>query len=452
MKYLNLASRLFNTPLLVEESYLATFVAAFAGQDPKLEVEQITLVDGSGVTPEQALEGAPIRTQVVGYQVHDGVAVIPVSGALVNKGSYLPTASGMQGYNGILTMFSQALDDPNVESIVLDIDSPGGEVAGCFDLCRLVAASRDEKPIAAFVGEQATSAAYAIASAAEKIYIPQTGMVGSIGVLVAHQDFSKKLTKEGIKVTLIHSGEHKVDGNPFEALSSTVREKIQDRIDSTRQMFAELVSENRSMSVESVLATEAQTYEGATAVDIGLADEIMSFNEVIETMSNDKQKGADITVGADTSLEAGEQKQNAENVQPEEKAEKDNVSVEAGGVQIEAAASAFAAKEIVALCEEKGASALAAHFIKNEATAEQVETGLAQLTELRGKLVAAQMTPEQIARVEANFDSPAELAAAILAEAKAEDQEIRSTITSRGEATTGKGSTNFYDFQDSSQS
>jgi len=451
MKYLKLASRLFNTPLLVEESYLATFVAAFAGQDPKLEVGTITMSDGSGLSPEQALEGAPIRAQVVGYRIHGGVAVIPVSGALVNKGSYLPTESGMQGYNGILTMFSQALDDPSVESIVLDIDSPGGEVAGCFDLCRLVAASRDEKPIVAFVGEQATSAAYAIASAAETIYVPQTGMVGSIGVLVAHQDFSKKLSKVGIKVTLIHSGEHKVDGNPFEALPSTVKENIQDRIDSTRQMFAELVAENRSMSVESVLATEAQTYEGATAVDIGLADEIMSFNEVIETMSKNKDAG-NVSLDAQATMKNEDSEPLLEDTQPTEEAkeaapETKELAVEEGNVE----AVLFDALAVTELCEKAEAGHLVATFIKDQATSEQVEKSLAQLTELRGKLVAAEMTPEQVARVEAHFDSPANLAAAVIAESKAEDAEIRGTITSRGEgqSETKKG-VNFYDFQQTS--
>jgi len=421
MKYLNLASRLFNQPLLVEESYLATFVAAFSGQDPTLQIGQITMPDGTGITPEQALENPTLRTQVVGYQILDGVAVIPVSGALVNKGSYLPTASGMQGYNGILTMFSQALDDPNVQSIVLDIDSPGGEVAGCFDLCRLVAASRDEKPIAAFVGEQATSAAYAIASAAEKIYVPQTGIVGSIGVLVAHQDYSKKLTKEGIKVTLIHSGEHKVDGNPFEALSGPVKEKIQSRIDTTRQIFAELVSETRSMSVDSVLATEAQTYEGATAVEIGLADETMSFNEVIETMSKETDKGVVAPSGA--SMEAKDTKQVAEDsVVQKEAVVKDE--------QPTSEASSFDAVAITELCEKMDAINHVAGFVKNQASVETVTASLDKLQQLRGKLTAAEMTAEQVARVEANFESPADLAAAVIAEMTAEDAEIRNTITS----------------------
>jgi len=429
MKYLNLASRLFNQPLLMEETYLATFVAAFAGQDPQADLQTITLSGGVSISAEQALAGGPVRTQSEGYQIlGNGVAVIPISGTLVNKGSQLSTQSGMQGYNGILSMFSAALNDPNVNSVLLDIDSGGGEVAGCFDLCRLVAAFRDEKPIAAFVGEQACSAAYALASAAETIYIPQTGIAGSIGVLVAHQDLSKKLNKDGIKVTLIHSGKHKVDGNPFEALSAPVKEKIQGRIDSTRQMFAELVAENRSMSVEAVLATEAQTYEGAGAVEAGLADQIMSFNEVIETMSKDTELG--VTAVSTTTLAAEEPVITTEVIGSKETIEVAEPEVVATIVEeVFEFASVFDPVATAELCEAAKAGSLVSNFLKNKATVESVTASLASLQELRGKLIAAEMNSEQVARVEANFDSPAELAAAVIAEMTAEDAMIRNVIT-----------------------
>ena len=427
MKYLNLASRVFNTPLLVESSYLATFVSAFVGQDPQITLSQINMPDGSGLTPEQALSGAPNRARSVGYQNMNGVAVIPVSGTLVNKGSYLPSASGMQGYNGILTMLSEALDDTNVDSVLFDIDSSGGEVAGCFDLCRLIAASRDEKPIAAFVGEQATSAAYAIASSASTVYVPQTGILGSIGVVVAHQDFSKKLNKEGVTVTLVHSGKHKVDGNPFEELSDEVRERIQDRIDTTRQMFAQLVASNRDMSEEAVLATEAQTYAGAEAVAAGLADKTMSFNEVIETMSK-----KDTLQGATDGSNVGNSF--AESETPEQTAGGVgiNTGVESEHADVALAPLAFDAGALAELCSAADADHLVSSFIRSKASNEGVSASLEKLQELRGKLLAAEFTPEQIARVEMNFESPAELAAAVVAEMVAEDAEIRNTITPTG--------------------
>lgn len=448
MKYLNLASRLFNTPLLIDEGYLATFVSAFAGADPQAELSHITMSDGSSMTVQEALSGSPRRAQVVGYQILDNVAVIPVSGALVNKGAYLPTESGMQGYNGILGMFSAALDDPNVEAIVLDIDSHGGEVAGCFEFCRLVAASRDEKPIAAYVGEHATSAAYAIACSAEQVFIPDTGVIGSIGVLVAHQDHSEKMSADGIKVTLIHAGKHKVDGNPFEPLSAAVKENIQERIDSTRQKFAQLVADNRSMTLGAVLATEAQTYEGARAVEVGLADKVMSFNEVIKLMSNKtKEVGAAIPVGA--LAEKPSVAPVLEQDSPEVLADDQSPVLEAVAEALpEPVAAEFTSAAMLALCEEALAPNMAAHFIKTAASEEKVISTLASLTELRGKLVAAELSPAQVAKIEEFIDSPANLAAAILQEVAADGPEIRNIISPVGEVAEAKSKIDFYDYVD----
>ena len=412
MKNLRLASRLFNTPLMVERNYLATFVAAFTNHDAEATLDSITLPDGTVLTSEQALRDAPMRSQKTEFRVEDGVAIIPVSGALVNKGSQIPSSSGMQGYNGILTMFSAALDDNSVESILFDMDSPGGEVSGLFDLCRLIKSSRDEKPIAAFIGEQATSAAYALASATGAIYTPETAEVGSIGVLVAHYDLSKQLEEKGVNVTLIHAGEHKVDGNPFEALSKEVQADIQLRVDSLREKFAALVAENRGLAVEDVLATEAKTFEGAEAVQLGLADEIMSFNEVIETMSKKKDQGvapAESGVSASTDATAPKLEESTAHTQT---------------VVTEATKEESSAQAIVQLCEKADAMHLVGSFIKESASAESVSKSLTQLKELRGILKAAELSDTDAAKIELNFESPAKLAAAVINATAKADQEI----------------------------
>ena len=148
--------------------------------------------------------------------------MIQVEGTLVQKLGTLRPYSGMTGYDGIRQNFLEALSDPAVEAIVLDIDSPGGEVAGCFDLVDTIYAARGEKPIWSVLSESAYSAGYAIASAADRIVVPRTGGTGSIGVISMHVDWSQALTEAGVKVTFITYGERKADGHPrfhFQALT-----------------------------------------------------------------------------------------------------------------------------------------------------------------------------------------------------------------------------------------
>jgi len=129
------------------------------------------------------------------------------------------------------------------------------------------------------VAEHAFSAGYALASQADRILLPRTGAVGSIGVVVMHADLSDELDQDGVRVTLIHSGRHKVDGNPYQPLPDAVRDDIQREIDVLRFLFTETVAAGRAerLSQEAALATEAATYRGADAVAAGLADEVIDL-------------------------------------------------------------------------------------------------------------------------------------------------------------------------------
>lgn len=163
-----------------------------------------------------------------------------------------------------------------IGSGALEIDSFGGEVAGVFDLADTIRKARTAKPVWAFVAEHAFSAGYALASQADRIVLPRTGAVGSIGIVVMHADLSGQLTDAGVTVTLIHSGAHKVDGNPYTPLPDPVRARIQMEIDGIRTLFAETVAagRGRSLSAEAALTTEAECYRGSDAVAAGLADEV----------------------------------------------------------------------------------------------------------------------------------------------------------------------------------
>ncbi|NHB94710.1 serine peptidase [Photorhabdus cinerea] len=211
-----------------------------------------------------------------GYDVVEGIAVIPIQGTLVQKLGSLRPYSGMTGYDGIRQSFLTALYDPEVNGICLDIDSPGGEVAGCFDLVDEIYSARGTKPIHAILSENAYSAAYALASAADKIHVPRTGGVGSIGVIVIHCDWSQRIKEDGLQVTIITYGDRKAESNPYVPLTEQARGAIQDDVDVMGKLFVSTVARNRGISEKTIRDTQAACFLAVEGVGLGLADEVIT--------------------------------------------------------------------------------------------------------------------------------------------------------------------------------
>jgi len=289
MLHARIAARAFNTPLLVEPSKAMAFMS---GLGPRILGRQVEL-SGSYVTDALGTAALPARASILAgtlaerlqhhgdtpYPIVDGIAVIEIAGVLIHRGSWIGQSSGQTSYEGIAAQIDAAASDPAVRGIALDIDSFGGEVAGVFDLADRIRAIRGSKPVWAFVAEHAFSAGYALASQANRILLPRTGALGSIGVVVMHADLTGQLDQDGVRVTLIHSGRHKVDGNPYAPLPEAVQGDIQREIDTLRFLFAETAAAGRAgrLSQEAALATEAATYRGADAVGAGLADEVTNL-------------------------------------------------------------------------------------------------------------------------------------------------------------------------------
>jgi signal peptide peptidase SppA len=285
----HLAQRLFNVPLAIRPEKAEVIVAALA------ERLGIVALNGRHAMRMAVLDendfGTP-RARIGNDRPYDlvaGVAVIPVTGTLVQKLGTLRPYSGMTGYDGIRANLLTALDDPEAAAIVLDIDSPGGEVPGCFDLADAVYAARGQKPIWALLDEMACSAAYALASACERVTVPRTGISGSIGVVTMHVDFSKALEKEGIAVSFIHYGARKIDGTDALPLSKEARERIQRDIDATGDLFVATVARNRKLQAKAVRDQEADTFQGAAGIAAGLVDAVMApdeaFAELVQKLS-----------------------------------------------------------------------------------------------------------------------------------------------------------------------
>jgi ClpP class serine protease len=164
---------------------------------------------------------------------------------------------------------------------LLDIDSPGGEASGSFELARRVREAAALKPVWAVANDAAYSAAYAIAASAQRLYVTETGGVGSIGVIALHVDQSVKDAKEGYRYTAITAGAHKNDYSPHEPLSDTAKSELQDEVDRLYAIFTEHVAAMRGLGIDVVCATEAGLYFGGNAVTQGLADGVQTLEATL---------------------------------------------------------------------------------------------------------------------------------------------------------------------------
>lgn len=287
MHHMQIAQRVFNTPLMVDPAKALAFIT---GLGPRITGSEIS-VEGLEIAPEDRDAAAlPARSSLFGddltrrqaqggnqpFAAVDGIAVIEIAGTLVHRGAWIGQSSGLTSYEGIAAQLQAALADPAICGIALDIDSFGGEVAGAFDLADRIRAARQVKPVQAFVADHALSAGYALASQADRIILPRTGAVGSIGVVAMHSDMSGALDRRGIAVTLIHAGARKVDANPYQPLPESVRARIAGELEDLRQLFAETVAEGRGQRLDTqrALGTEAAVFRGEAAVFAGLADEV----------------------------------------------------------------------------------------------------------------------------------------------------------------------------------
>ena len=287
MHHAQIAQRAFNTPLMVDPAKALAFLS---GLGPRITGQEISFAGHEGGISDHTPAARPTRSSLFGtdlaqrhqhagsqpYAVVDGIAVIEIAGTLVHRGAWIGQSSGLTSYEGIAGQLQAALADPSVRGIALDIDSFGGEVAGAFDLADRIRAARAQKPVHAFVAEHALSAGYVLASQADRITLPRTGAVGSIGVVALHTDISGALDQEGIAVTLIHAGAHKIDANPYQPLPAAVHDQMQCHLETVRRLFAETVAQGRGARLDAAaaLASEAAVFRGTDAVAAGLADKV----------------------------------------------------------------------------------------------------------------------------------------------------------------------------------
>jgi signal peptide peptidase SppA len=180
--------------------------------------------------------------------------------------------------------------DEGVRGILLDIDSPGGEAGGVFDLASEIRATAAAKPVWSIANDDALSAAYVLAAATQRIYATQTASLGSLGVVALHADQSAFDAAEGIKYTYVYRGAHKIDANPHEPLSEDAQGTIQAEVDRLYGKLVAMVSEHRGMSAKDIRGTEAGVYFGEVAKNQKFADRIGTLDEAHAALVSHSQK------------------------------------------------------------------------------------------------------------------------------------------------------------------
>ncbi len=274
MKHLpHLATRIFDTPLLIAPQKFEVILAVLAPRLGLAAPETPVAARGSDRPASKPYEVTP-----------DGIAVIPIEGTLVHKAYGLDALSGLRSYTDLEEEIEDAASDPAIKGIVLDVDSPGGEVAGVFDLADTIYAARQIKPIFAVANNDAFSAAYLLGSAAERMYVSRTSGIGSIGVIVSHLDVSRADEKVGFKYTLVHAGARKADFNPHTPLSEEARAVLEAEVERTYKLLVAAVARNRRVAEEKVRGTEAGLFFGEDAVQAGLADRMGTRQDVLNAL------------------------------------------------------------------------------------------------------------------------------------------------------------------------
>ena len=262
----HLAARLYGVPLAIHRPKLDVILAVLG---PRIGLAD--LAAPSGFTPP----ARPAVTQTA------KVAVTPIHGTLVRRTVGLEAESGLTSYAGLTAQLDAALASPDVAAILLDVDSPGGESGGVFDLADRIRAASSIKPVWAVANDMAFSAAYALASAASKVFVSRTGGVGSIGVIAMHVDQSEKDAQDGVRYTAVFAGDRKNDLNPHEPISSEAHAFLKGEVNRVYSLFVETVARNRGIEASAVRDTEAGLFFGQAAVAIGLADAIGTFDDAL---------------------------------------------------------------------------------------------------------------------------------------------------------------------------
>ena len=281
LRYSRVVSYVLNTPWAITTEKLAVIMdlLRFRALGGRLTAEEIEERIGAVQRPQE-------RTV-------QRVRVLPMYGVIAQRAPLMAESSGGTSIERFTVRFREAIADPGIGAVVLDVDSPGGAVSGVEELSAEIYRARGAKPIVAVANSLAASAAYWIASAADELAITPSGEVGSIGVFAAHEDWSRALDAEGITVSLIAAGKYKTEGNPYQPLTEEARAAVQGRVDEYYGMFTKTVARNRKTPVATVREGfgQGRVVGAREALDLGMVDSIETLDDILARVVRGQSRG-----------------------------------------------------------------------------------------------------------------------------------------------------------------
>jgi signal peptide peptidase SppA len=257
----------------MDKAELRQVVAEISSIDPVVAIDIGAMADclGRAIARREAAASSPAPTKV---------ALVSIAGPLTPRGSWYGSSLA-----AIAAQVSRAAADPDVAGIVLDVDSPGGTVAGTAEAAAAVAAAAQVKPCVACVNMLAASAAYWISSQASKVVMTPSADVGSIGAMIMHVDYGKALEEAGINVTMIRSEQSpmKNEAHPFGPLSDGARAFLQGRANEAGADFIKAVAGGRKTTQTNVRENfgQGRIFGAREAIARGMADDVMTLGDVV---------------------------------------------------------------------------------------------------------------------------------------------------------------------------
>ena len=283
MKQIPRLLRALSEPLLIEPSMGQALARLF---QQKLAGG---LFDGAAIHAELGLPTVEARARGTPSQ-EPAIAVIPIYGIIAQHPQSLGASCDEIG-----AAFEAALASRSVSAILFDVDSPGGQIEGVFELTSRIAAARGTKPTLALANCLMASAAYAIGSAADEIMMMPSAMVGSIGVYTVHEDWSKWLEQDGVKLTPVSAGKYKLERASWAPLGEEALANLQARVDEVYSWFVKAVAANRGDTQTAVRNGygEGRVLGAEEAVKAKLADRVGTFDDAVARLATKiKRAGA----------------------------------------------------------------------------------------------------------------------------------------------------------------
>lgn len=262
---------------------------------------------------EAGLQVEPARAARVRLASKGGagsVAVIPIHGVIEQRGGFMSMFFGGVSCDMLLDQLRTAVNDPAVGAIVLDVDSPGGDVSGVDELAQEIYNASKQKPITAVSNCLCASAAYYLASQASELMASPSSLTGSIGVYTTHVDYSRACDAQGVTVSLIHYGENKTEGNPYEPLSDPAREHMQQMVDTFGQAFEKAVGRGRKVKADDVHKKfgQGRVFDAKKAVSLGMVDRVGTLDDALGKHGAARPSGMRGNAGIWVDFHAGAEK------------------------------------------------------------------------------------------------------------------------------------------------